>query len=154
MRVFHIEPDRFTELPALPDALPERGFLWLGYGRREFEVGEPAAQQALVRWGCGTIVDLHVSDLINNQLPSQFDYTSWYDMLVFRRLAAAPGSQDLFVDDEHGTLASAQRALRAAEVMGDENRMAACARVHKRKQTASQRVGRMFSKRGGRAARA
>ncbi len=115
MRVFHIEPDSFTELAALPDALPERGFLWLGYGRREFEVGEAAAQQALARWHCGNIVDLHVADLINNQLPSHFDYTSWYDMLVFRRLAAAPGSQDLFVDDEHGTLASAQRALRAID---------------------------------------
>jgi Mg2+ and Co2+ transporter CorA len=115
VRVFHIELDRFTELPALPEALPERGFLWLGYGRREFEVGEAAAQQALARWGCGNIVDLHVADLINNQLPSHFDYTSWYDMLVFRRLAAAPGSQDLFVDDEHGTLASAQRALRAID---------------------------------------
>ncbi len=115
MRVFHIQADSFTELPALPDALPERGFLWLGYGRREFEVGEAAVQQALSRWGCGNIVDLHVSDLINNQLPSHFDYTSWYDMLVFRRLAAAPGSQDLFVDDEHGTLASAQRALRAID---------------------------------------
>lgn len=115
MRAFHIETDGFRELPALPDTLPERGFLWVGYGRREFEVGEAAAQQALARWGCGNIVDLHVSDLINNQLPSHFDYTSWYDMLVFRRLAAAPGSQDLFVDDEHGTLASAQRALRAID---------------------------------------
>ncbi|RYE95828.1 MAG: magnesium transporter CorA, partial [Oxalobacteraceae bacterium] len=115
MRVFHIETDSFRELTALPEALPERGFLWVGYGRREFEVGEPAVQQALARWGCGNIVDLHVSDLINNQLPSHFDYTSWYDMLVFRRLAAAPGSQDLFVDDEHGTLASAQRALRAID---------------------------------------
>jgi magnesium transporter len=115
VRVFHILPDRFEELAALPDGLPERGFLWLGYGRREFEVGEAAAQQALARWGCGNIVDLHVSDLINNQLPSHFDYTSWYDLLVFRRLAAAPGSQELFVDDEHGTLASAQRALRAID---------------------------------------
>ncbi|NCT82630.1 MAG: magnesium transporter CorA family protein [Comamonadaceae bacterium] len=115
MRAFHIEPDRFSELAALPETLPERGFLWLGYGRREFEVGEAAAQQALARWGCGSLVDLHVSDLINNQLPSHFDSTSWYDMLVFRRLAAAPGSQDLFVDDEHGTLASAQRALRAID---------------------------------------
>ena len=115
MRVFHIEPDGFTELTALPDALPERGFLWAGYGRREFEVGEPAMQQALSRWGCGNLVDLHVSDLINNQLPSHFDYTSWYDMLVFRRLAAAPGSQELFLDDEHGTLASAQRALQSID---------------------------------------
>jgi Mg2+ and Co2+ transporter CorA len=115
VRAFLIEPDRFTELPALPETLPARGFLWLGYGRREFEVGESAVQQALARWGCGGIVDLHVADLINNQLPSHFDYTSWYDMLVFRRLAAAPGSHDLFVDDEHGTLASAQRALRAID---------------------------------------
>jgi Mg2+ and Co2+ transporter CorA len=72
-------------------------------------------QQALRALGCGSLVDLHVSDLLNNQLPSHFDYTSWYDLLVFRRLAAAPGSQDLFVDDEHGTLASAQRALRAID---------------------------------------
>jgi Mg2+ and Co2+ transporter CorA len=115
MRVFHIEPDRFAELTVLPDALPAHGFLWVGYGRREFEVGEPEVQQALQRRGCGQIVDLHVSDLLNNQLPSHFDYTSWYDMLVFRRLAAAPGSADLFVDDEHGTLASAQRALRAID---------------------------------------
>ena len=115
MRIFHVLPDAFSELTALPEALPERGFLWLGYGRREFELGEAAAQQALARWGCGNIVDVHVADLINNQLPSHFDYTSWYDMLVFRRLAAAPGSQDLFVDDEHGTLASAQRALRAID---------------------------------------
>ncbi len=115
MRVFHIESDKFAELTELPEALPAEGFLWLGYGRREFEVGENAAQQALQRWGCGQIVDLHVSDLINNQLPSHFDYTSWYDMLVFRRLAAAPGSADLFVDDEHGTLASAQRALRSID---------------------------------------
>lgn len=115
MRIFHIEPDGFRELTALPEALPERGFLWLGYGRRAFEVGETSVQQALTRWSCGALVDLHVADLINNQLPSHFDYTSWYDMLVFRRLAAAQGSQDLFVDDEHGTLASAQRALRAID---------------------------------------
>jgi len=44
---------------------------------------------------------------------------------------------------------------RAAEVSADGGRMEACARVHKRKQSAAQRVGRLFSKRGGgRAARA
>jgi Mg2+ and Co2+ transporter CorA len=34
------------------------------------------------------LVDLHVSDLLNAQLPSHFDSTSWYDLLVFRRLTA------------------------------------------------------------------
>ena len=53
MRIFLIQPDAFIELPALPEALPERGFLWLGYGRRAFEVGEPAVQQALARWAQG-----------------------------------------------------------------------------------------------------
>jgi len=38
------------------------------------------------------LVDLHVSDLLNQQLPSHYDYTSQYDMLVFRRLAAGNGS--------------------------------------------------------------
>jgi Mg2+ and Co2+ transporter CorA len=33
---------------------------------------------------------LHVSDLLNTQLPSHYDYTSEYDLLVFRRLAAGP----------------------------------------------------------------
>jgi hypothetical protein len=44
---------------------------------------------------------------------------------------------------------------RAAEVSADGGRMEACARVHKRKQNAAARVGRLFSKRGGgRSARA
>jgi len=39
---------------------------------------------------CGVqLVDLHVSDLLNAQLPSHYDYTDQYDLLVFRRLAAA-----------------------------------------------------------------
>jgi hypothetical protein len=34
------------------------------------------------------LFELHVLDLLNPQLPSSFDYTSTYDLLVFRRLAA------------------------------------------------------------------
>ena len=48
-------------------------------------------------------------------MPSHFDYTSWYDLLVFRRLAAGPGSEALFLDDEQGTPASAERALQAID---------------------------------------
>lgn len=115
MRFFHIDGDLFTELTELPAVLPARGFVWAGYGRREFELQTPAVQAALQHWNCGTLVDLHVSDLLNNQLPSHFDYTSWYDVMVFRRLAAAPGSEQWFVDEEHGTLASAERALKAID---------------------------------------
>ena len=36
-----------------------------------------------------------MTDLLNNQLPSHYDYTSQYDILVFRRLAAGASETDL-----------------------------------------------------------
>ncbi len=115
MRVFHVSGDQFTELDALPEALPDQGYLWVGSARREFEVQIAALQAALQRWTGGPIVDLHVSDLLNNQLPSHFDDTSRYDLLVFRRLAAGAGTASQFIDDEHGTLATARAALDAID---------------------------------------
>lgn len=94
MRVFHVQGDQFTELPALPEAAPEAGYLWIGIARVEFETQNTAVQAALQRWTGSQLVDLHVSDLLNNQLPSHFDYTSWYDLLVFRRLAASNDAAD------------------------------------------------------------
>lgn len=93
MRIFHILPNAVTELD-LADALdqvtlPAQGFVWLACARREFEVRQNAVQ-ALLQKLCGLqLVDLHISDLINNQLPSHYDYTSQYDLLVFRRLATS-----------------------------------------------------------------
>ncbi len=116
MRVFHVTPEQFVELgDALPEQLPATGYLWIGSARREFEVGVPALQAALQRWTGGQLVDLHVADLVNNQLPSHYDYTSWYDIMVFRRLAASGNSGSLFVDDQHGTLAGAKRALESID---------------------------------------
>jgi Mg2+ and Co2+ transporter CorA len=90
VRVFHIAADQFTELPALPDALPPSGYLWASCTRPEFEAQLAELQNALQRFSVGTLVDLHVSDLLNQQLPSHFDYTSWYDLMVFRRLLPPP----------------------------------------------------------------
>ncbi len=115
MRIFHASAERFTELSELPGPPPEGGYLWVATARREFEVQQAQLQAALQRWAGGQLVDLHVADLLNNQLPSHFDYTSWYDMMVFRRLAAGAGSENLFVDDSHGTFGSAQRAMRAID---------------------------------------
>ena len=115
MRIFHISGDHFTELDVLPEALPDKGYLWVGSARREFEVNTLDLQAALQRWTGGQLVDLHVSDLLNNQLPSHFDYTSWYDLLVFRRLAAGSGSTSMFIDDSKGTAATARAALEAID---------------------------------------
>ncbi|MEA3394442.1 MAG: magnesium transporter CorA family protein [Pseudomonadota bacterium] len=89
MRVFSISPGGVMESAALPDRLPEHGHVWIACTRQEF--GEQLAPiQAMLQALCGLqLVDLHVSDLLNPHLPSHFDYTSQYDLLVFRRLAAA-----------------------------------------------------------------
>ncbi|HEX3141470.1 MAG TPA: magnesium transporter CorA family protein [Rhizobacter sp.] len=115
MRIFHLMPDQFTELAELPEQMPATGYLWIGSARREFEVNIASIQNALQRLAGAQIVDLHVADLLNNQLPSHFDYTSTYDMLVFRRLAAGSGSSSMFLDDVNGTLATARRALEAID---------------------------------------
>lgn len=87
MRVFHLAELSIRESAVLPTALPEHGFLWIALGRREFEA-QQAEVQACLQQLCGSaLVDLHLSDLLNNQLPSHYDYTAQYDLLVFRRLA-------------------------------------------------------------------
>ena len=92
MRVFHVDIDRFSELPGLPGSLPATGFIWIGSVRSEFEARIVTLQEHLQSWGCSQLVDLHVSDLLNKQLPSHYDYTSSYDPLVFRRRVAGATS--------------------------------------------------------------
>ncbi|MES2879058.1 MAG: magnesium transporter CorA family protein [Pseudomonadota bacterium] len=99
MRIFTITGASVAEIDAQTPLselrLPDKGYLWLACGRREFEVRQAQIQTALQAW-CGMqLVDLHISDLLNNQLPSHYDYTSQYDVLVFRRLAAGNSETDL-----------------------------------------------------------
>jgi len=95
VRLFHVGPHTVTELSALPDQPPQTGFFWVACGRREFELEQARVQNMLLATGGTPLVDLHVSDLLNNQLPSHFDFTSQYDILVFRRLAAGHSETDL-----------------------------------------------------------
>ncbi|MGJ7518865.1 magnesium transporter CorA family protein [Variovorax sp. LT1P1] len=93
MRIFEITGSQVAEHDALaPLLLPgacQNGYVWLSLTRDEFRASL-AEVQDLLQTLCGTpLVDLHVSDLLNDQLPSHYDYTSQYDVLVFRRLAAA-----------------------------------------------------------------
>ncbi|MCJ0765381.1 magnesium transporter CorA family protein [Variovorax terrae] len=94
MRIFTIGSHSVVETDALPAQLPASGFIWIACARRELEASQPQIQ-ATLQTLCGTqLVDLHVSDLLNHQLPSHYDYTSQYDILVFRRLAAGPRDTD------------------------------------------------------------
>lgn len=95
MRLFTIDPHHVVESNEFPQALPEKGFLWVALGRREFELMQPQVQAFLNRLCHAQIVDLHVQDLLSNQLPSHYDYTSSYNLMVFRRLAAGNTESDL-----------------------------------------------------------
>lgn len=67
----------------------------MAFARREFEVMQLDIQATLERLCGAQIVDLHLSDVLNNQLPSHYDATSDYDLMVFRRLAAGQSESDL-----------------------------------------------------------
>ncbi len=89
MRVFIINHSQVSESAEMPAQLPASGFVWVSCARQEFAQRQAAVQQQLQSL-CGlSLVDLHISDLLNAQLPSHYDFTSQYDLLVFRRLATS-----------------------------------------------------------------
>ena len=95
MHVLSIEGKNISESELIPQHMPELGYLWLSFSRREFEVMQPEIHDLLQNL-CGVqLIDLHVSDLLNNQLPSHYDYTNEYDLLVFRRLARGRTETDV-----------------------------------------------------------
>lgn len=108
MRIFSINASRASEIASgeLPEGLaglqlPESGYLWLSCTRAELERLQIPLQDTLQTLCKLQLLDLHVSDLLNAQLPSRFDFTSQYDLMVFRGLATAsipsetPASQPL-----------------------------------------------------------
>lgn len=95
MRVFHIQGFSVAETDALPQTLPAQGFVWVALGRREFELLQTEVQHCLLSLCGAQLVDLHISDLLNKQLPSHYDYTGQYDVLVFRRLAQGRSETNL-----------------------------------------------------------
>jgi magnesium transporter len=100
MRIFEINRSQVSEHPALapltvPGACAAKGYLWISLTRDEFRASLTEVQQILQSLCLTQLVDLHVADLLNDQLPSHYDYTSQYDVLVFRRLSAGPGQAAL-----------------------------------------------------------
>ncbi|GAB3192573.1 magnesium transporter CorA family protein [Hydrogenophaga aquatica] len=92
MRIFTVQGHQIRQRDALPPAVPDQGFVWVALHRSEVEARLGELQAGLQRLCGATLVDLHVSDLLNPHLPSHFDYTGQYDVLVFRRLAQGAGA--------------------------------------------------------------
>ncbi len=93
MQVFSITAGQATEVPLVDGAkdldalqLTESGYLWLSCTRAELGQLQVPLQAALQNLCKLQLLDLHLSDLLNVQLPSRFDFTSQYELLVFRGL--------------------------------------------------------------------
>jgi magnesium transporter len=74
-------------LDHLPGQPPQNGFVWIFLEREHLEHELPVLQRAATHIGGSPLLDLHVKDLGNRAHPSQYDYTSVYDLVIFRRLA-------------------------------------------------------------------
>ena len=87
-------------LDHLPQRAPDNGFVWIYLEREHLEQDLPLLQRAAAHLGGSPVLDLHVKDLGNRAHPSHYDYTSVYDLVIFRRLAT-----DVEVNAELGSQA-------------------------------------------------
>ena len=92
MRIFTIHGASIHEIASLDQLaanhLANGSYWWIACAHDEFGTHQKEVQAALHAL-CGIqLFDLHVSDLLNPYLPSHYDYTNQYDIMVFRRLSA------------------------------------------------------------------
>ena len=80
---------------------PEGGFVWIYLEREQLEVDLPLLQRAAQTLGGSHLLDVHVKDLLNRAHPSRYDYTSVYDLVIFRRLATEQEVQAELGDAHH-----------------------------------------------------
>ena len=76
---------RFVD--AAPELPPRDGFVWIFLEQHEFEAAQAQIQQAALNLGGSALLDLHLQDLASPVHPSNYDSTSVYDLIIFRRLA-------------------------------------------------------------------
>lgn len=87
MHIVEFTGDTLRFADSVPAHLPEQGFVWIYLARADLEAWLPQLQQAAWQLGGSNLIDLHCKDLRNAAHPSHYDYTSVYDLVVFRRLA-------------------------------------------------------------------
>ncbi len=94
LQVWHIN-STVRALDAAPTELPPNGFLWLAVERGDLQAQFAHVQARLAHWTKAPLMDLHVADLLNEDLPSHFDYIQAYDLLVMRRLGSIDSADQI-----------------------------------------------------------
>lgn len=70
----------------LPTSAPSDGFVWVFAEHESLAAELPKLQTLAQQVGGSAMLDLHCQDLANTAHPSHYDYTSVYDLVIFRRL--------------------------------------------------------------------
>jgi magnesium transporter len=114
MQIIEFTADSLRFLDAVPQCAPDHGFVWIYLDRDDFAQHLPQVQQAAQRLGGSALLDAHVQDLQNAAHPSHYDYTSIYDMIVFRRLATPlemlqEAQQEQAIANYHGQASAPKR---------------------------------------------
>jgi Mg2+ and Co2+ transporter CorA len=89
MQIVEFSPGTLRFVDAIPHRLEAHAFVWVFLDRESWAQHLPALQQAAQALGGSSLLDLHCNDLANEAHPSHYDYTSIYDLIIFRRLASA-----------------------------------------------------------------
>lgn len=88
MQIVEFSPGTLRFVEEIPQRLEAHSFVWVFLERESFAQHLPILQEASLALGGSTLLDLHCSDLANASHPSHYDYTSVYDLIIFRRLAS------------------------------------------------------------------
>jgi magnesium transporter len=83
----------------LPSSVPADGFVWVFVDRETFSSHQPALQTLAQQVGGSALLELHCQDLGSSVHPSHYDYTSVYDLVIFRRLITAGEAANEAVSD-------------------------------------------------------
>ena len=91
----------------LPSCAPSDGFVWVFSERDLMTADLPKLQTLAQQVGGSALLDLHCQDLSSAVHPSHYDYTSVYDLLIFRRLATqletrAEAEHEAAIEAYHG----------------------------------------------------
>lgn len=93
--------------------MPTKDFLWIAYEGSELEAQfaslKPALQSALQSLAGVKLLDLYVSDLLNERLTALYDYTAQYDLWVFRHLTASHAGEETQAVQAHNAKGQCHR---------------------------------------------
>jgi magnesium transporter len=92
----------------LPSSAPVDGFVWVFTDRESIAADLPKLQTLAQQVGGSALLDLHCQDLASQLHPSHYDYTSVYDLVIFRRLITATEAAEAKLEAE---LENAQQGL-------------------------------------------